>query len=151
MIQGKWFEPGADLSRDALPIRQSVFGRGHDPLDDESWSCVIYQEDQPAATGRIWWRDDAFWLGDIGVLPEFRGRRLGDLALRLLLFKAQSHAAREVRLISPAPAAGFFARLGLQTVSGDDPVEMRIAGDQIELDSCKNCRKAACPNRKPSA
>ena len=148
MIQGKWFVPGADLASDALPVRLAVFGRGRDLLDDESWTCVVYQDEQPVATGRIWWRDDAFWLGDIGVLPAFRGRRLGDLALRLLLFKAQSHGAREVCLISPADTVGFFSRLGLQAVSGDDPVEMRIAGDQIELDSCKNCRKAACPNRK---
>jgi len=151
MIQGKWFPPGTDLTRDALPLRQAVFGRGRDPLDDESWSCVVYEEDQPVATGRIWWRDGAYWLGDLCVLPAFRGRRLGDLALRLLLFKAQSHSAREVRLRCPADTAGFFARLGLRAVSGDDPVEMLLAGDQIDLDTCKNCTKAACPNRKAPA
>ena len=97
MIQGKWFAPGQDASP-ALTVRSLVFGRGQDELDNLSWSVIVLQDGDVAATGRIWWQDGAFRLGDLGVLPACRGRRLGDLALRLLLFKAQSHFAREVRL-----------------------------------------------------
>lgn len=32
----------------------------------------------------------AFWLGDVGVLSDFRGMGYGDLLVRLLLFKALS-------------------------------------------------------------
>lgn len=150
MIQGKWFEPGAPLEDAVLPVRRAVFGRGRDALDDESWNACVYWDGRPVAAGRIWWKEDAFWLGNIGVLEEFRARRLGDLVLRLLLFKAQGHAAREVRLLSPADTAGFFARLGLEPVSaeGSDPVEMAVAGSAIDLDTCKSCRKADCPNRR---
>ena len=126
-----------------------VFGRGADALDAESWNAVIYSDGVPAACGRIWWKDDAFWLGDIGVLEEYRGRRLGDLALRLLLFKAQSHSAREVRLRSPEETAGFFSRLGFRPVPGSaSPVEMSIRGADIDLDTCRNCHKADCPSRR---
>ena len=147
MIQGKWFSPGADLS-EALSVRRAVFSRGRDGLDAESWNVVVYEDDVPAAAGRIWWREGAFRLGDIGVLPDRRGRKLGDLTLRLLLFKAQSHAAREVRLISPPETAGFFERLGFRPLSpsAGEP-EMFLPGDAIELDACKSCRKANCPNR----
>ena len=113
MIQGKWLPQGSDLS-DALAIRTRVFGRSRDTLDDESWNTVVYQDGIPVATGRLWWREGAFHLGDIGVLPEYRGRRIGDLTLRLLLFKAQSHYAREVRLLCPPALSGFFARLGFR-------------------------------------
>lgn len=148
MIQGKWFAPGSDISP-LLPVRQSVFGRGADTLDGESWNALVYEDDIPVASGRIWYQDGAFRLGDICVLESRRGRRLGDLVLRLLLFKAQSHAAREVRLLSPAGTVGFFSRLGLQPLSGtDDPVEMLISGDRIDLDTCRSCPKAHCPNRK---
>ena len=149
MVQGKWFAPGSDLSV-LIPIRSAVFGRGGDALDASSWNVLVYDDSVPAATGRIWWESGAFWLGDICVLEPFRHRRLGDLVLRLLLFKAQSHAAREVRLLCPRDLTGFFSRLGLQPLpdGGADPVEMMIEGDRIDLDTCRNCPKSACPNRK---
>lgn len=150
MVQGKWFPPGEDLSA-LLPVREAVFGRGADDLDAVSWNVLVYQDSVPAAAGRIWWQDGAFWLGDLCVLESFRRQRLGDLVLRLLLFKAQSHAAREVRLRCPRSVAGFFARLGLkEEPSGDAAsVEMMIPGESIDLDSCKSCPKQNCPNRQP--
>ena len=148
MIQGKWFSQGSDLS-EALSVREAVFSRGLDALDQEAQNAVIYEDESPVASGRLWWRDGSFWIGDLGVLSSHRGKKLGDLTLRLLLFKAQSHYAREVRLRAPAETAGFFSRLGFREVSRDgDLTEMALAGDEIELDSCKSCRKADCPRRK---
>ena len=148
MIQGKWFPQGTDLT-EALAVRQAVFGRGQDDLDAEAQNVVVYQEETPVAAGRLWWRDGSFWLGEVGVLPEHRGRMLGDLVLRLLLFKAQSHFAREVRLLTPAETEGFFARLGFREVGQQgERVEMLLPGDEIELDSCKSCRKTDCNKRK---
>ena len=149
MVQGKWYAPGADISA-VLPVREAVFGRGSDHLDDISWNALVFEDTVPVATGRIWWEDGVYRIGDIAVLDSYRHRHLGDLVLRLLLFKAQSHSAREVHLFSPRSLTGFFSRLGLQTLPSDDPdsVEMAIAGEQIDLDTCKNCPKTTCPNRK---
>lgn len=61
---------------------------------------------------RLWWRDGAFWLGDVGVLSDFRGMGYGDLLVRLLLFKALSHGAHFLRLEAPEEAVAFFARYG---------------------------------------
>ena len=149
MIQGKWLAPGTDLSS-VIPLRQEIFHFGADETDKISWNVRVDLDNQPVATGRIWWEDGAFWLGGIGVLEDRRRRKLGDLVLRLLLYKAQNHAAREVRLRCPKDLTGFFSRLGLKEVSSDGAgtVEMMIPGDQIDLDTCKNCPKSACPNRK---
>ena len=149
MVQGNWFAPGTDLSA-LLPVRAAVFGQGADDLDASSWNVLVYEDSVPAATGRIWWEDGAYWLGGIGVLEERRHRKLGDLVLRLLLYKAQNHAAREVRLRCPRETAGFFSRLGLREIASEDPntVEMMIPGEFIDLDTCKNCPKSSCPNRK---
>ena len=150
MIQGKWFSPGEDISVGVVPVREAVFGRGADDLDALSWNTLVYQDGVPSAVGRIWWEDGAFRLGDIGVLESCRGRRLGDLVLRLLLFKAQNHAAKEVRLQCAGDLTGFFSRLGLreESVSDSGLVEMMIRGDDIDLDTCRHCPKTACPNRK---
>jgi predicted GNAT family N-acyltransferase len=148
MIQGKWFPQGSDLSQ-ALSVRRAVFGRGQDALDSEAQNVVVYQDDLPVASGRLWWEDGAFWLGDIGVLPAYRGMKLGDLALRLLLFKAQNHFAREVRLRCQEEIQGFFARLGLREVSrGETETEMMIPGEEIDLDTCRACGKKDCPKRR---
>ena len=148
MVEGKWFAPGTPVSPEMLSVRRAVFGREEDALDAESWNAVIWADGVPAACGRIWWKEDAFWLGDIGVLQEYRGRGLGDLALRLLLFKAQSHAAREVRLRCAPETEGFFSRLGFRPASGGSgAVEMAMAGSDIDLDTCRNCHREDCPSR----
>ncbi|MBQ6399495.1 MAG: GNAT family N-acetyltransferase [Clostridia bacterium] len=151
MVQGKWFAPGQPLG-EVLPVREAVFGAAGPESDPLSWNCLVFWDGVPAAAGRIWWQDGAFRIGDIGVLPDYRGRGLGDLALRLLLFKAQSHAAREVRLKTPPELAGFFARLGFRAGApeegGAETLEMMIPGDAIDLDTCRNCPRQDCPSRK---
>ncbi|MDO4483148.1 MAG: hypothetical protein Q4C54_01565 [Clostridia bacterium] len=67
MVEGKWFAPGTEAA-EAMAIRESVFGRGADALDASSWNVLVWFEGMPAATGRIWWQDGAFYIGDIGVL-----------------------------------------------------------------------------------
>ena len=149
MIQGKWFAPGEDLSAEILPLRKEIFGFARSATDPDGWNTLVYLDGQPAASGRIWWKEDAFWLGEIGVIPGLRGRRLGDLVLRLLLFKAQSHSAREVRLHCPEETAGFFSRLGFRPSGREgNTLEMMIPGDEISLDSCANCKKQNCANRR---
>lgn len=148
MVEGKWFQPGSDAP-EAFAIREAVFGRGRDALDGMAWNVLVWHGGKAAATGRLWWRDGAFWLGDVAVLPELRGQRLGDLTLRLLLFKAETHAARLIRLEALQDTAAFFARLGFQPEGearqGLQPMLLR--GEDLCLDTCKGCRKD-CPNRR---
>ena len=148
MIQGKWFSPGDDLTA-VVSVRRAVLGFDTDSLDPESWNVLVFEDSVPVATGRIWWSNGSFWLGDIAVLESHRGKHLGDLVLRLLLYKAQSHSAREVRLRCPRSLTGFFSRLGLSETQAADnsDVEMMIAGDRIDLDTCSRCPKKNCPNR----
>lgn len=147
MIQGKWFAPGSPI-QDALQIRQDVFQRGGDVRDASAWNVVVYDEDTPCGTGRIWWQDGAFHLGEIGVLTDYRRRGMGDLVLRLLLFKAQSHSARLVQVQCPGEVTGFFTRLGLkETAAADGLHTLSIQGADICLDTCQGCGQD-CPNRR---
>ena len=83
------------------------------------------------------------------MVPALRGQRLGDLVLRLLLFKAQSHAAREIRLRCPEETEGFFTRLGFQQDSLESGIaEMMVTGENVSLDSCASCPKQDCASRR---
>lgn len=149
MLEGKWYAPGEDIP-DALLVRQEVFQCGADDLDPLSWNTVIYTDSVPVASGRIWWQEGDYWLGSIGVPEEMRGQRLGDLVLRLLLFKAQSHSAPMVRLQCAENLEGFFSRLGFRKDPADGTMYLR--GTDIDLDTCggcKHCDREGCPNRKP--
>ena len=148
MVEGKWYAPGEEIAQ-ALDIRRAVLGRGADDLDALSWNVLVWHEGEAAATGRLWWQDGAFWLGDLAVLAERRGLGLGDLTLRLLLFKAESHAARIMKLVCPVEVAPFFARLGFRQEEprADSLIAMALRGEDLCLDACQSCRKD-CPNRK---
>jgi len=148
MVEGKWYQPGAD-AQEAFAIRERVLGRGRDELDHMAWNVLVWHQGQAAATGRLWWQDGSFWLGDMAVVPELQHRMLGDLTLRLLLFKAESHAARYIRLVAPVETLPFFARLGFkpegEAENGKQP--MLLLGEDLCLDTCKGCKKN-CPNRR---
>lgn len=148
MVEGKWFAPGTELGP-CEAIRQTVFGRGADELDSRSWNVIVWHDGQASATGRLWWEDGAFCLGDLAVLPEKRGMKLGDLTLRLLLFKAETHAAKLLRLTATKETAAFFARLGFRPEgeAAADAVPMLLRGEDLCLDTCQGCKKN-CPNRR---
>ena len=146
MVQGRWFPSGSDIS---LPIslRESVFGRGLDETDAMAQQVVVYDSDAPVAAARLWWQDGAFWIGDIGVLENRRGRGFGDLLVRLTLYKALTHSASLIRLACPPEAESFFAQYGFQTDGTENGlVQMSILGENVQLSHCGgNC--AECGHR----
>lgn len=139
MIQGKWLRPGDDLSL-ILPLRQTIFDAGADALDQEAWNAVIFDDGVPAGIGRIWWQEGVYHLGMIGVDPQRRHRGLGDLVTRLLLFKAQQHAARQIALCCADEVCGFFKPYGFEvTASQSGQSVMTLDGAVLCLDSCQGC------------
>lgn len=136
MIQGKWYPMGTDI-RTPLAIREAVFGRGRDELDDQAQQVVVLDGDTPVGSARLWWQDGAFVLGDVGVLQPMRGRGFGDLLVRLLLFKALTHSATEIRLTAPAEAADFFLPYGFHAEARQgECTPMHLRADEICLSHC---------------
>ena len=142
MIYGKWFAPGAEIP-EAIAVRQAVFvdelglspDCARDELDALSHTAVLYDaQNLPAATGRIYYFEDAFWIGSIAVLPGNRRQGLGDLMVRMLLDKALQHCARHVRLRTPKEAAGFFEPYGFAVFAEQDFfVDMTVAAEDIRM------------------
>lgn len=142
MIQGKWIAPGEDLGA-VLPIRAEALGLPLDAGDAMSWNAVIYAEEVPCATGRIRYHEGDFLLEYICVLPAYRGQGIGDLLTRLLLFKAQHHSARVIKIVCDKAHYPFFCRYGFKPQADGT---MLLMGSDMELDGCKGCGK--CTRRK---
>lgn len=148
MIEGKWFAPGTDLSQ-PLALRRLILNQEADALDPMAWNVVVYREGQPgghrphlvAGWRLLDWRHRR--------PAAYRRQQLGDLTLRLLLFKAQSHSARRIRTLSPVALVPFFTRLGFrpegEASNGMQP--LLLLGEDLCLDTCQGCQKD-CPNRR---
>ena len=137
MVEGKWLAPGQDL-KIIFPIREAVFGIGGDEWDLESWNAAVFVDSIPCATGRIRYYDGVFLLESICVLPAYRRQGIGELLLRLLLFKARQHSARIVRLFCPESMVPFFKRYGFKQ---DSNGSLFLLGEDICLENCRGCGK----------
>ena len=134
MVEGRWYPQGADIGA-PLAVRQAVFGTGLDALDGEAQQVAVFGEGGAVGSARLWWAQGDFWAGDIGVLPGERGKGYGDLLVRLLLYKAASHGAACLRILSPAALASFFARYGFTAEGEGDPLAMRA----VPATGCSGC------------
>ncbi len=138
MIQGKWFPQQADITL-PLALREGVFGRGRDALDEVAQQVVVYDDGLPVGAARLWWADGAFRIGDVGVVSSWRGKGFGDLLVRLLLFKALSHSASRVELVATGSAASFFARYGFKPAGPEaqEGAPMFLLAENIVLSHCQ--------------
>ena len=165
MIRGKFIAPGEDYSI-VLPLRKAVFAdeQGFDPaLDNDQYDAlsahaVLYDQvdengdpaGDPVATGRLFWHNGEFVIGRVCVRKEKRNQKLGDLVMRMLLYKAMQHHAPAVSVGSQTHAVGFYARYGFEPVEtfldeGVEHVRMRVQGDRINLEgSCHKMKNGSC-------
>ena len=140
MVQGRWFPMGSDISV-PLRLREEIFSKGRDTLDDACWQVIVFNGDEPVGCARLWWQDGAFQVGDLGVLEAYRRQGYGDLLIRLCLFKALTHSGREIALVSPAETVGFFRKYGFSVDGEGEAVPMHIMADDVELGHCPGCGK----------
>ncbi len=126
-----------------------------DACDQMAIYALAYDADgNPAGTGRLCIKDDRFSIGRVCVLKHARGQGLGDLILRMLLYRAQELNAPEVYLESQLPAVDFYRRFGFEPMGEvflDEGVahrRMKVSAQDIRLEGscqsgkhCSDCQK----------
>lgn len=167
MVKGKFLRPDENL-QDLFALRRAVFvdeqgfpaSYAADDIDPISQHVALFDETDPAgnptappvATGRIYWQDGEFRLGRICVRKDKRGQNLGDLLMRMLLYKAKEHNATAVSLGAQQHAVPFYARYGFVPIEEyhDDGVlhtRMRATHAQINLEG--TCHRVNAPDACP--
>jgi len=127
MITNRWFLGVEDIS-DAWMIRNKVFVEEqgnpaeaeHDDIDKTALHLVVYADGSAVGCARMAPCVDGFKLSRIAVLKEARGKRYGDLIMRLLLFKAFQMGAKTVSLDAKETAVDFYSRFGF--VRNGEPI-----------------------------
>ena len=83
-----------------------------DGLDQSAVHVLVSMNGNPAATGRLLILNDEFTIGRVAVLPQFRGKRLGDLVMRLLIRTAFDMGGERQVVHAQLPVQGFYEKLG---------------------------------------
>lgn len=162
MIRGK-FLTSMDNSDPVLEIRRNVFSQEdglprsfaeRDAYDDMAVYALVFDDsDRPAGSGRLYVDADArIRLDRVCVLADARGQKLGDLLMRMLLFRVQEMQLPDVCASVPMDVVPFFARYGFRPTGAIACVEtislreMRATADEIDIEgscgghkSCAGC------------
>ena len=154
MITGKLIAGGGDLS-EVQSIRMRVFvdeqgfpaDEEMDQYDARAVHALLYDDDHnPAATGRLYIDDDGYWrIGRVAVLKEKRGAQLGDLVMRMLLYRVLEMNLDRVKLSCAPDLAPFFMRYGFRKTAqtGESLIEMQAENAEINIEgTCKHCAEA---------
>ncbi len=126
------FIPGTQDITEPLEIRREVFieeqgwseDDERDGCDEGALHLIIYSDEIPAATGRIWHDGRAFRIGRLAVRKRFRGQMLGDLALRLLIYKAFNSGAERLNVHAQTHVVPLYKKFGFH----ESGVEFMEAG-----------------------
>ena len=124
LIQGKILSCGCDLS-EVFKIRKEVFVEElhipeeveFDDLDSIAMHVIVYEEagsKNTVATGRIFFDGTICEIGHICVRKEFRGKKYGDFAVRMLINKAFVSGIPEVCCNVSGDVIEFFQKIGFR-------------------------------------
>lgn len=159
LIQGKLLSYDDDLS-EVFAIRRKVFIEEQgipeeiefDDLDAEAMHVVVYENEdikKAVATGRISYDGENCQIGRIAVLKEYRNKKYGDFAVRMLLNKAFLADIEEVTTNALLSSVEFYKKIGFQCTASEFMEEGILYHKMIiyAKDLMSLCKKTAKLNK----
>jgi len=130
MISTKWFQGKSSLT-DVLEIRKKVFNLLSDFYDDFAFNVVVYEDNIPAGTGRLLFKDGKYFIDMVCVIKEFRGNNYGDLVVRMLVRKAVDLGAENTYATVNEHCKQLFDNIGFVKIDdcGNKESLMKKIGD----------------------
>jgi predicted GNAT family N-acyltransferase len=145
------FIPGTEDISEARAIRREVFIEEQNVPEDEEYDdfdamalhLMVYVDEAPAATGRIWHDGTGFRIGRLAVRKQFRGQKIGDLALRLLIYKTFSSGAESIGINAQTYVVPFYSKFGFKEY-GEEFLEAGIPHKAMKVTKDEVVYPSAC-------
>jgi predicted GNAT family N-acyltransferase len=133
MLTMKWFMGTKDDLSDAYAIRREVFMEEQNCPEDEEFdgtdgSCVhlvIYEDDLPVCTGRIFICEEYFKIGRVATVMTHRGRGIATGLMQSLIGASVAMGGHRQIIHAQIVAKGFYEKLGF-TAYGEEFEEAGI-------------------------
>lgn len=137
MISTRWFQ-GKNNIKEALEIRNKVFIEEmnlresiSDIFDDFAFNALVYEDDEAVGTGRLLFKEGKYYIDNVCVLKEYRGKHYGDLVIRMLVRKAVNMGAENTYAVVYNKNEHLFKNIGFEKVEeyGNNKSLMMKTGD----------------------
>lgn len=103
----------AALIRRTVFLQEQGFSEDFDATDAVAWHAVIYEDQTPLATGRLFSESQqVYHIGRVAVQQSARKQGIGAALMLALEQKAASLGANTIVLGSQTQAAGFYRSIG---------------------------------------
>lgn len=150
MITSAFLRGTEDLS-EPFAIRRAVFieeqgvpeAEEFDNFEEQALHLMVYVDGEPAATGRFWFDGSVFRIGRLAVRKEYRGQKLGDLALRVLIYKAFSSGAEELYISAQTYIMPFYRKFGFREY-GEEYMEAGLPHQAMKVGKDDVVYPSAC-------
>lgn len=106
----------AAFIRNSVFVKEQGFSNEFDDIDRTCTHIILYDNDKPIATGRLYKENDNFHLGRIAVLKEYRNQHIGSKILTILQNIAKEKGAFTLELSAQHHLTSFYEKNGYTTV-----------------------------------
>ncbi len=107
--------PEAKTIRETVFMKEQGFQNEFDDIDPSAYHIVAYEEDKPIGTARLFPTEQdksIFSIGRVAVLPEDRGKRIGQKMMKELEAYAKERGALAIELSAQTRVMPFYQSLG---------------------------------------
>lgn len=104
--------------RDLVFVQEQGFREEFDSVDVQASHIVLFVGEEPAGVCRVYGQDGQFFLGRVAVLPEYRGKGLGEAIVLAAEEQARTMGAKALQLHAQCHITGFYSACGY-TAYGD--------------------------------
>lgn len=107
-----------ELTNECKYIREEVFMKEQtfvdefDEIDKYALHLIVYIDNLPIATGRVFKSEDSYYIGRIAVLKQYRKNKIGSYVIKLLEDKAKELGAKTITLSAQCRVKSFYEKLG---------------------------------------
>ena len=129
---------GAQIRRKVF-MEEQGFKNEFDDIDEKAVHTVVYADEKPAATARLFEDEKGWHIGRVACLKEFRGKGFGAAVMGELERYAAGHNIREISLSAQTAAEKFYKKLGYTSLGDLHYDEHCPHVTMVKTIGCRDC------------